>query len=239
MKLTVVMPVYNEKKTILKVIDRVLKEEKVHEVLVIDDGSADGTRELLLRSALDSRVKVLLHDKNMGKGAALRTGFAMATGDVTIVQDADCEYDPAEYNNLLDPIEKGEADVVYGSRLSGGRPQRAYMFWHKMGNNAITLFANMLYNTTLSDIETGYKLIKTSLLKEITIKSNGFAIEPEITAKMLKKRARIYEVPISYYGRTYAEGKKIVWRDGVRALWVIVSTTSRVKRSSRQSVASS
>ena len=222
MKLTVVMPVYNEKKTIIKVIDRVLKEEKVHEVLVIDDGSADGTRELLLRSALDSRVKVLLHDKNMGKGAALRTGFAMATGDVTIVQDADCEYDPAEYNNLLDPIEKGEADVVYGSRLSGGRPQRAYMFWHKMGNNAITLFANMLYNTTLSDIETGYKLIKTSLLKEITIKSNGFAIEPEITAKMLKKRARIYEVPISYYGRTYAEGKKIFWYHGVEALWALL-----------------
>ncbi len=222
MKLTVVIPVYNEKKTIIKVIDRVLEEEKVHEVLVIDDGSADGTRELLLRSVLDSRVKVLLHDKNMGKGAALRTGFALATGDVTIVQDADCEYDPAEYNNLMDPIEKGEADVVYGSRLSGGRPQRAYMFWHKIGNNAITLFANMLYNTTLSDIETGYKLIKTSLLKEITIKSNGFAIEPEITAKILKKRARIYEVPISYYGRTYAEGKKIFWYHGIEALWALL-----------------
>ncbi|MEE8359591.1 MAG: glycosyltransferase family 2 protein [Candidatus Omnitrophota bacterium] len=222
MKLTVVIPVYNEKKTIIKVIDRVLEEEKVHEVLVIDDGSADGTRELLLRSVLDSRVKVLLHDKNMGKGAALRTGFALASGDVTIVQDADCEYDPAEYNNLLDPIEKGEADVVYGSRLSGGRPQRAYMFWHKIGNNAITLFANMLYNTTLSDIETGYKLIKTSLLKEITIKSNGFAIEPEITAKILKKRARIYEVPISYYGRTYAEGKKIFWYHGIEALWALL-----------------
>ncbi|MFH1753513.1 MAG: glycosyltransferase family 2 protein [Candidatus Omnitrophota bacterium] len=222
MKLSVVMPVYNEKYTILKVIDRVLKEDSVYEIIAVDDGSTDGTKDLLLGGGLDRRVKVLTHDKNMGKGAALRTGFAAASGDVTLVQDADCEYDPAEYNNLLGPILKGEADAVYGSRLSGGRPQRAYMFWHKLGNNAITLFANVLYNTTLSDIETGYKLIKTPLLKEIAIKSNGFGIEPEITAKLLKKRARVYEVPISYYGRTYAEGKKIFWYHGVEALWALL-----------------
>ncbi|MDB4349445.1 glycosyltransferase family 2 protein [Omnitrophica bacterium] len=222
MRLSVVMPVYNERESILKVIDRVLKEEMVHEVIVVDDGSSDGTRELLLRSALDSRVKVLLHDKNMGKGAALRTGFQMASGDVTVVQDADHEYDPAEYKALMAPIERGDADAVYGSRLSGGRPQRAYLFWHKLGNNFITLFANLLYNTTLSDIETGYKMIRTSLLKEISLRSNGFDIEPEVTAKMLKKRARVYEVPISYYGRTYSEGKKIFWYHGLEAIWTLV-----------------
>ena len=222
MKLSVVMPVYNEKDTVLKVIERVLKEEMVHEIIVVDDGSGDGTKELLLRSALDSRVKILLHDKNMGKGAALRTGFALASGEITVVQDADHEYDPSEYKALMAPIERGDADVVYGSRLSGGRPQRAYMFWHKIGNNFITFFANILYNTTLSDIETGYKMARTPILKDISIKSNGFAIEPEITAKILKKRARVYEVPISYYGRSYAEGKKIFWYHGVEAIWALL-----------------
>jgi glycosyltransferase involved in cell wall biosynthesis len=222
MKLSVVIPAYNENKTILKVIDRVLREDMVSEVVVVDDGSKDGTRDLLARSALDSRVKVLLHDKNMGKGAALRTGFAAATGDVTVVQDADREYDPCEYKNLINPIVRGDADAVYGSRLSGGKPQRAYMFWHKMGNNFITLFANILYNTTLSDIETGYKMIRTSMLKDMKIKSNGFGIEPELTAKLLKRRARVYEVPISYYGRTYAEGKKIFWYHGVEAIWALL-----------------
>lgn len=222
MKLSVVMPVYNEKDSILKVIDRVLSQDIVHEVIIVDDGSNDGTRELLMQSALDSRIKVLLHDKNMGKGAALRTGFQLATGDVTVVQDADHEYDPAEYKALMAPIERGDADAVYGSRLSGGRPQRAYFFWHKIGNNFITLFANILYNTTLSDIETGYKMVRTSLLKEINIKSNGFAIEPELTAKLLKKKARVYEVPISYYGRTYAEGKKIFWYHGIEAIWALL-----------------
>ncbi len=222
MKLTVVIPVYNEKDTVLKVIGRVLQEDMVGEVIVVDDGSSDGTKELLHKSALDGRVKVLLHERNAGKGAALRTGFAAAMQDVTVVQDADREYDPSEYRNLIGPIERGDADAVYGSRLSGGCPQRAYMFWHKMGNNLITLFANVLYNTTLSDIETGYKMARTELLKGIEIKSNGFAVEPELTAKILKKRARVYEVPISYYGRTYAEGKKIYWYHGLEAVWALL-----------------
>ena len=222
MKLSVVMPVYNEKDTILKVIDSVLKEDLVEEIVVVDDGSKDGTKEILKNAQLDPKVKTFFHGKNMGKGAALRTGFEKVTGEVTIIQDADLEYDPAEYKNLIGPIEKGEADVVYGSRLSGGRPQRAHMFWHKLGNSVITFSANVLYNTTLTDIETGYKMVRTPFLREIKIKSNGFGFEPEFTAKILKKKARIYEVPISYYGRTYSEGKKIFWYHGVEALWALL-----------------
>ena len=222
MKLSVVMPVYNEKDTILKVIDDVLREDLVEEIVVVDDGSKDGTKEILKNAQLDPKVKTFFHGKNMGKGAALRTGFEKVTGEVTIIQDADLEYDPAEYKNLIGPIEKGEADVVYGSRLSGGRPQRAHMFWHKLGNSVITFSANVLYNTTLTDIETGYKMVRTPFLREIKIKSNGFGFEPEFTAKILKKKARIYEVPISYYGRTYSEGKKIFWYHGVEALWALL-----------------
>jgi glycosyltransferase involved in cell wall biosynthesis len=222
MKLSVVMPVYNEKDTIGKVIDEVLKQEMVHELIIVDDGSRDGTRDILKERASDSRIKLILQERNMGKGAALRRGFREATGEVTIVQDADHEYDPAEYRNLIRPIERGDADVVYGTRLLGGRPQRAHMFWHKLGNSVITLVADILYNTTLTDIETGYKMIKTTLLKDINIRSNGFAFEPEVTAKILRKRARIYEVPISYYGRTYEEGKKIFWYHGVEAIWALI-----------------
>ena len=222
MKLSVVMPVYNEKETILKVIDRVLKEELVNELIVVDDGSKGGTKEVLKNTRFDPRVKTIFHDKNMGKGAALKTGFDKVTGDVAIIQDADLEYDPAEYKNLIEPINHGEADVVYGTRLSGGRPQRAYFFWHKLGNNFVTLFCNILYNTTLTDIETGYKMIRVPLLKEINIKSKGFGFEPEFTAKVLKKRMKIYEVPISYYGRTYDEGKKIFWYHGFEALWLLI-----------------
>jgi len=222
MRLSVVIPVYNEKETILGVIEDVLRQQEVHEVIVVDDGSKDGTRELLKEHKPDSRVKLIFHERNMGKGAALRTGFAEAEGEVMVVQDADQEYDPSEYRALIMPIIRGEADAVYGSRLSGGRPQRAYMFWHKVGNNLITLIANILYNTTLTDIETGYKMVKTSILKQITIKSKGFAIEPELTAKILKRRARVYEIPISYYGRTYAEGKKIRWYHGLEAIWTLI-----------------
>ena len=222
MRLSVVMPVYNEKDTISQIIDRVLKETIVYELIIVDDCSSVGTREHLKKSKLDPKVKIFFHDKNMGKGAALRTGFAKVTGDVLIVQDADLEYDPVEYNNLIAPIERGDADVVYGTRLSGGRPQRVHMFWHKMGNTLITFVADVLYNTTLTDLETGYKMIKTEIMKDITIKSNGFGFEPEVTAKILKKKARLYEIPISYYGRTYDEGKKIFWYHGLEALWALV-----------------
>ncbi len=222
MNLSVVLPVYNEKQTVLKVIERVLEIDFVHEIIVVDDGSSDGTGDFLKKAPPHPKVKMFFHEKNKGKGAALRTGFKEVSGEVTIIQDADMEYDPSEYVNLIKPIEKGEADVVYGSRLTGGRPQRAYMFWHKLGNSFITLVCDILYNTTLTDIETGYKMIRTRLLKEIIIRSNGFEFEPEITAKILKKRMRVYELPISYYGRTYAEGKKIHWYDGFGALWTLI-----------------
>ncbi|NQT06834.1 MAG: glycosyltransferase family 2 protein [Candidatus Omnitrophica bacterium] len=222
MRLSVVIPVYNEKGTIFKIIDRVLQESMVSEVIVVDDYSVDGTKELLKERKLDPKVKLFFHDRNKGKGAALRTGFKEVSCDVVIVQDADLEYDPSDYKNLMIPIERGDADVVYGTRLSGGRPQRVHMFWHKVGNNVISIIADILFNATLTDIETGYKMIRTSLLKELNIKSNGFGFEPEFTAKVLKRQARVYEVPIAYYGRTYAEGKKIFWYHGLEAILTLI-----------------
>ncbi len=220
--LSVVMPVYNEKNTILKIIDKVLKLNIVKELIIVDDGSTDGTREILKASALDSRVKVILHERNSGKGAALRTGFKAVTGEIVTVQDADLEYDPNEFIEMIRPIEDGVADVVYGSRLSGGKPQRVHMFWHKMGNTVITFTMNLIFNSTLSDIETCYKMFRRKVIDGIEIRSNDFSVEPELTAKILKdKRLRIYEVPISYYGRSYAEGKKISWKHGFGALWSI------------------
>jgi len=221
--LSVVMPVYNEENTVLKIIDKVLKLEIVKELIIVDDGSTDGTRDILKNTKLDSKVKVILHEKNSGKGAALRTGFKAASGDIVTVQDADLEYDPNEFIELVKPIEDGLADVVYGSRLSGGKPQRVYMFWHKVGNGLISFTMNLLFNSTLSDIETCYKVFKKEVIDRINIRSNDFSVEPEITAKILKdKSLRIYEIPISYYGRTYAEGKKISWKDGFGALWTIL-----------------
>jgi glycosyltransferase involved in cell wall biosynthesis len=221
--LSIVMPVYNEKPTVLKIIDRVLKLDIVKEVIVVDDGSTDGTRELLKGTAFDPRVRMLFHSSNMGKGAALRTGFASVTGEVVAVQDADLEYDPNELLALMKPIEDGVADVVYGSRLSGGRPQRVYMFWHKVGNSFITFLMNFLFNSTLTDIETCYKMFRRSVIGGIRIRSNGFEVEPELTAKVLKdKSLRVYEIPISYYGRTYEEGKKISWRHGFGAIAAII-----------------
>ena len=217
--LSVVMPVYNEKNTVLKIIEKVLKLDVLKELIVVDDGSTDGTREVLEKKEFAPNVKKLFHDKNKGKGAALRTAFRHVTGEVVTVQDADLEYDPEELKGLIDPIQRGLADVVYGSRLSGGKPQRVYMFWHKVGNSVITLFANMLYNSTLTDIETCYKVFRRGVIKAIDIKSNGFSVEPEITAKILKRKdLRVYEAPISYYGRTYREGKKITWRQGFSAI---------------------
>ncbi|MGB2706252.1 MAG: glycosyltransferase family 2 protein [Candidatus Omnitrophota bacterium] len=217
--LTVVMPVYNEKETISEIVGKVLKLDLLKELIIVDDGSTDGTKEFLQGAELGLKVKKIFHGKNQGKGAALKTGFREATGEIITVQDADLEYEPAEFNDLTAPIKKGVADVVYGSRLSGGRPQRVYMFWHKIGNNVITLVANILYNSTLTDIETCYKAFKRDVIKSIDIKSKGFSVEPEITAKILKKKnIRIYETPISYYGRTYKEGKKITWRHGFSAI---------------------
>lgn len=216
MKLSIIIPVYNEVSTIKKVIDSVNDTNFDKEIIVVDDGSTDGTREALEK--FNNRFKIIYHKKNMGKGAAIRSALEHITGDVVLFQDADLEYDPSEYIFLIEPIQKGFADVVYGSRLSGGRPQRMYMFWHKLGNAFLTFLTNILYNTTLSDMETGYKVFKRDIIRNLNIKSKGFSVEAEITAKVLKKGCRVYEVPISYYGRSYAEGKKITWKQGVSAV---------------------
>jgi glycosyltransferase involved in cell wall biosynthesis len=221
--LSIVMPVYNERETILAIIDRVLSLPFVKELLVVDDGSTDGTRELLRETRFDDRVRILFHDRNRGKGAALRTGFGQATGEIVTIQDADLEYDPAEFAELMKPICDGVADVVYGSRLSGGKPQRVHLFWHKVGNGFLTLLTNLLYNTTLSDMETCYKMFRREVIAGIRIQSDDFSVEPELTAKIFKNRRwRVYELPISYYGRSYAEGKKISWRHGFAALWTLL-----------------
>lgn len=221
MKISVVIPVYNEIRTINEIIRKVKDVEIEKEIVVVDDFSTDGTRRLL-EQRQDKEVVVLFHNKNRGKGAALRTGFKHATGDIIIIQDADLEYDPGDYKSLLEPIQNGMADVVYGSRLSGGKIQRVYMFWHKLGNNFLTFLTNVLYNTTLSDMETGYKVFKSEVIKNMKLNSNGFSIEPEITAKIFKKKLRVYEVPISYYGRTYGEGKKVTWRQGFSAIFTLL-----------------
>ncbi len=221
--LSVVVPVYNEKGTVLKIIEKVLRLDFVKEVIVVDDGSTDGTKELLQTVALDGRVRVFFHNRNRGKGAALRTGFGYVTGEIVTIQDADLEYDPSEFVEMSKPIIEGVADVVYGSRLSGGRPQRVHLFWHRVGNGFLTLVTGILYNTTLSDMETCYKMFRKSVLDGIRIKSDDFSVEPELTAKICKKgQWRIYELPISYYGRSYAEGKKISWRHGFSALWTLI-----------------
>ncbi|GAC1400056.1 MAG: glycosyltransferase family 2 protein [Chloroflexota bacterium] len=227
MKLSVVIPSYNEERTILRVVDAVqrvdLGSDIDKEIVIVDDGSSDGTRALLKRFAGDTNVRVLLHHRNFGKGAALRTGFDVVTGDIIIVQDADMEYDPQEFPRLLEPILQGHADVVYGSRLSGGRPQRVYLFWHLVGNRFLTLLTNLLFNSTLTDMETGYKVFRREVVESFQLRENDFRIEPEMTAQVLSNHIwRVYEMPISYYGRTYEEGKKITWRDGVGALKTLI-----------------
>ena len=220
--LSVVMPVYNEKATITKIIKKVLEVDIVKELIVVDDHSTDGTGDMLKSLPLDERVKIFYHGKNMGKGAALRTGFKYVTGDVAVIQDADLEYDPVEFIAMIKPIVDGVADVVYGSRLTGGKPQRVHMFWHKVGNTFLSLLTNILYNSTLSDMETCYKMFRKEAIDGINIRANDFSVEPEITAKILKnKKLRVYEVPISYYGRTYAEGKKISWKHGFGAIFTL------------------
>jgi glycosyltransferase involved in cell wall biosynthesis len=222
MKLSVIVPVYNERKTIEEIIRRVqavdLDLEK--EIIVVDDGSTDGTREALQSLAL-AELRVVVHEKNKGKGAALRSGFDRAEGDIILIQDADLEYDPREYPKLLEPILDGRADVVYGSRFLGG-PHRVLYFWHYVGNRFLTTFSNMLSNLNLTDMETCYKVFRRDVLQKINLKSPRFGFEPEITVKLAKLRCRIYEVPISYSGRDYAEGKKIGWKDGLAALFHLI-----------------
>ncbi len=222
MKLSVVIPVFNEKNTIEEIIRRVQAVDTglEKEIIVIDDGSTDGTRDILQNLA-SSQIRVFLHEKNMGKGAALHTGFAQAEGEIVLVQDADLEYDPREYHKLLEPIRDGRADAVYGSRFLGG-PHRVLFFWHYVGNKVLTTFSNMLTNLNLTDMETCYKVFKKDVLQKISLKSRRFGFEPEITVKLAKMKCRVFEVPISYSGRLYEEGKKIGWRDGVAALFHII-----------------
>lgn len=221
--LSVVMPVYNERETVLAIIGKVLRLEIVCELVVVDDGSTDGTAELLRATAFDGRVRLFFHDRNRGKGAALRAAFQHVTGEVVVIQDADLEYDPAEFSEMIRPIRDGVADVVFGSRLSGGKPQRVYMFWHRVGNGFLTFLTNLLYNTTLTDMETCYKMFRSEVIRQIRIRSDDFSVEPEITAKIFKNRClRVYEMPISYYGRTYEEGKKISWKHGIGAVAALI-----------------
>jgi glycosyltransferase involved in cell wall biosynthesis len=228
MKLSVVIPVYNERETLLSLLDRVQAVALEKEIVLVDDCSTDGTTDLLRATAFPPNVRLLFHTVNQGKGAALRTGFAGATGEIVIIQDADLEYDPREYPRLIAPIVDGRADVVYGSRFSGGECHRVLYFWHAVGNALLTLCSNAMTNLNLTDMETCYKVFRREVLEQITIEEDRFGFEPEITAKIAKSGARVYEVGISYDGRTYAEGKKIGWRDGVRALYCIVKYNWRV-----------
>lgn len=227
MKLSVVIPVYNEETTLRDILQRVRDTPFDKEIIMVDDCSLDGTRAILKELEKDEDLKIFYHEVNQGKGAALRTGFQHATGDVVLIQDADLEYDPGEYRILLEPIEKGLADVVYGSRFKGARMTRVHLYWHQMANGFLTWLSNMMTNLNLSDMETCYKVLRREVLEGMELKSNRFGFEPEITAKIARKRldgkrVRVYEVPISYYGRDYADGKKIGWKDGVAAIWHIL-----------------
>ena len=227
MRVSFIVPVFNEAATIDAVLERVSALELEKQVVVVDDASSDGSAERLERWSGRDGLVVLRHDRNRGKGAAIRTAIPHLDGDVAVIQDADMEYDPADVPALIDPIERGVADVVYGSRLSGGRPQRAYLFWHLVGNRFLSLLTNLLFNTTLSDMETGYKAFRVDVLRSLDLRQDDFAIEPEITAKICLRKLRIYELPIAYYGRTYEEGKKITWRDGFKAIRVLLAVRLR------------
>ena len=221
MKLSVVIPIYNEKETIRVIYDCVKAVDIVKEIILVDDFSTDGTREIL-NSLADATTKVVMHDRNMGKGAALRTGFQNVTGDIVIIQDADLEYDPQQYPKLIQPILDDKADIVYGSRFAGGEYRRVMFYWHMVGNKFLTTLSNMLTNLNLTDMETCYKVFRKEVLERITVEENRFGFEPEITAKLAKMDLRIYEIGISYSGRSYKEGKKIGWRDGFSALRCIL-----------------
>jgi len=220
MLLSVIMPVYNERDTIEKIIEQVLSEPTEKEIVIVDDCSKDGTRDVL-QTIKDPRIRIFFHEVNQGKGAAIRTAISLIAGEIAIVQDADLEYNPQEYSRMIKPILEDKADVVFGSRFRGPE-QRVLFFWHYLANKFLTLLSNMMTNLNLSDMETCYKAFRSTILKKIHIESNRFGVEPELTAKVAKLGCRVYEVPISYYGRDYTEGKKITWRDGFSAVWCIV-----------------
>lgn len=221
LKLSVIIPCFNEHTTIEEIVKAVRDTGLVHEILIVDDGSLDGTRDVLKQYAQDTLVRVILHEKNQGKGAAVRTGFQAATGDVLLIQDADLEYDPREYPSLLKPIEEGKSKVVYGSRFLGG-PRKTMYFWNMVANKSLTMMTNILYNTILSDMETCYKVFRVEVVRDLKLRSRRFEFEPEITAKVLKQGHHIYEVPISYNGREWNEGKKIKWTDAPIAAWTLL-----------------
>ena len=224
-RVTFIVPAHNEATTIGEVLERVDRLDLDKQVIVVDDGSTDATPA---RRPLGARAgRRLFQQRDRGKGAAIRAAIPHIDGDIVVIQDADMEYDPADVPRLIEPLQSGVADVVFGSRLSGGRPQRAYLFWHLLGNRFLSLLTNVLFNTTLSDMESGYKAFRAEVLRSLDLRRNDFSIEPEITAKVCKRKLRIYELPIAYYGRTYAEGKKISWRDGFRAVQVLVEERLR------------
>ncbi|MHC4479533.1 MAG: glycosyltransferase family 2 protein [Planctomycetota bacterium] len=222
MRLSVVMAVYNEAATIEQIVARVQDVALEKEIIIVDDGSSDGTQQKLAAIGQSPDVRVLYHQRNQGKGAALRTGFAQVSGEIVIVQDADLEYDPLQYPKLIAPILEKKADVVYGSRFVGGESHRVVYFWHYVGNRLLTLLSNCFTNLNMTDMETGHKVFRRDVVERITIRENRFGVEPEVTAKVAAMGCRVYEVGISYYGRTYEEGKKIGWKDGLRALWCIL-----------------
>jgi glycosyltransferase involved in cell wall biosynthesis len=216
-KVSFLIPAFNESRTIGEVLDRIASLDLDSQTIVVDDGSTDGTAAIA-----EEKGALVFRQENRGKGAAIRAAIPHVEGEIAVIQDADMEYDPADVPALIEPIERGVADVVFGSRLSGGRPQRAYLFWHLAGNRFLSLLTNVLFNTTLSDMETGYKAFRSDVLRSLELREDSFGIEPEITGKVCKRKLRVYELPISYYGRTYDEGKKITWRDGFRAIWVLL-----------------
>jgi glycosyltransferase involved in cell wall biosynthesis len=221
-RVSFLVPAYDEAATIVEVLERVSALDLEKQIVVVDDGSTDGTGDLVEQWRSGRDDVLLIRQDNRGKGAAIRTAIPHADGEIAVIQDADLEYDPTDVPALIEPIERGVADVVFGSRLSGGRPQRAYLFWHLVGNRFLSLLTNVLFNTTISDMETGYKAFRIDVLRSLDLRQDDFGIEPEITAKVCKRKLRLYELPIAYYGRTYAEGKKITWKDGFKAIRVLL-----------------
>jgi glycosyltransferase involved in cell wall biosynthesis len=227
MKIAFIVPAYNEAATIRQVLDAVDALPFEKQIIVVDDGSTDDTPALLDAWSRGRDDTVVLRQANKGKGSAIRAAIPHVSADIAVIQDADLEYDPADVPALIEPIQRGAADVVFGSRLSGGRPQRAYLFWHLVGNRMLTLLTNVLFNTTLHDMETGYKAFRSEVLRSLHLTRDDFGIEPELTGEVCRRKLRVYELPIAYYGRSYAEGKKITWRDGVKAIWVLLAVRAR------------